>query len=94
MSHELLQLSLPEVIECDDSYRITIRNYTTGNTGRFRNCIIKEMKKLFLLMGESDFFFNWYSVGGGVQSVHSALQPLIGLLCQPRVIMMMEKLVE
>jgi hypothetical protein len=26
--------------------------------------------------------------------VHSALQPLIGLLCQPRVIMMMEKLVE
>jgi hypothetical protein len=26
--------------------------------------------------------------------VHSALLPLIGLLCQPRVIMMMEKLVE
>jgi hypothetical protein len=26
--------------------------------------------------------------------VHSALRPLIGLLCQPRVIMMMEKLVE
>jgi hypothetical protein len=26
--------------------------------------------------------------------VHSALKPLIGLLCQPRVIMMMEKLVE
>jgi hypothetical protein len=25
--------------------------------------------------------------------VHSALRPLIGLLCQPRVIMMMEKLV-
>jgi hypothetical protein len=41
-------------------------------------------------------FFNWYS-GGGVESnwVHSALRPLIGLLCQPRVvIMMMEKLVE
>jgi hypothetical protein len=38
-------------------------------------------------------FFNWYS---GVESnwVHSALRPLIGLLCQPRVIMMMEKLVE
>jgi hypothetical protein len=32
----------------------------------------------------------------GVESnwVHSALRPLIGLLCQPRVIMMMEKLVE
>jgi hypothetical protein len=26
--------------------------------------------------------------------VHSALRPPIGLLCQPRVIMMMEKLVE
>jgi hypothetical protein len=32
----------------------------------------------------------------GVESnwVHSTLRPLIGLLCQPRVIMMMEKLVE
>jgi hypothetical protein len=32
----------------------------------------------------------------GVQSswVHSALRPPVGLLCQPRVIMMMEKLVE
>jgi hypothetical protein len=39
-------------------------------------------------------FLNWYS--GGVESnwVHSALRPLLGLLCQPRVIMMMEKLVE
>jgi hypothetical protein len=26
--------------------------------------------------------------------VHSALRPLIGILCQPQVIMMMEKLVE
>jgi hypothetical protein len=26
--------------------------------------------------------------------VHSTLRPLIGLLCQPRVIMMMEKLVD
>jgi hypothetical protein len=33
---------------------------------------------------------------GGVESnwVHSTLRPLIGLFCQPRVIMMMEKLVE
>jgi hypothetical protein len=39
-------------------------------------------------------FFNCYS--GGVESnrVHSALRPLIGLLYPPRVIMMMEKLVE
>jgi hypothetical protein len=40
------------------------------------------------------YFLNWYS--GGVESnwVHSALRPPIGLLCQPRVIMIMEKLVE
>jgi hypothetical protein len=38
-------------------------------------------------------FFNWYS-GDGVNWVHSALRPLIGLLCQPRVIMIMENLVE
>jgi hypothetical protein len=37
---------------------------------------------------------NCYS--GGVESnwVHSALRPLTGLLCQPRVIMMMEKLIK
>jgi hypothetical protein len=43
------------------------------------------------------FWLNWYNRGvGGVESnwVHSALRPLIGLLCQPWVIMMMEKLVE
>jgi hypothetical protein len=33
-------------------------------------------------------------VAGGVNWVHSALRPLRGLLCQPRVIMMMEYLVE
>jgi hypothetical protein len=39
-------------------------------------------------------FFNWYS--GGVDSnwVHSALRPTIGLLYQPWVSTMMEKLVE
>jgi hypothetical protein len=42
----------------------------------------------------SDNLFNWYS--GGVESnwVHSALRPPIDLLCQPRVIMMMAKLLE
>jgi hypothetical protein len=30
----------------------------------------------------------------GIVGVHSTLRPPIGLLCQPRVIMMMEKLVE
>jgi hypothetical protein len=40
------------------------------------------------------YFYNWYN--GGVESnwVHWALQPPIGLLCQPRVIMMLEELVE
>jgi hypothetical protein len=33
-------------------------------------------------------------VGGESNWVHSALLPTIGLLCQPRLIMMMEKLVE
>jgi hypothetical protein len=37
------------------------------------------------------FFENWYSGGGGV--LLGALRRLIGLLCQPRVIMLMEKLV-
>jgi hypothetical protein len=39
-------------------------------------------------------FFNLYSEGVESNWVHSALRPPIGLLCQPRVIMMMEKLVE
>jgi hypothetical protein len=37
-------------------------------------------------------FSNWS--GGGVDLVHSALRPLLDLLCPPRVTMMMEKLVE
>jgi hypothetical protein len=41
--------------------------------------------KLFFLIG---------IVGGGVNWVHSALRRLISLLCQPRVIMIMENLVE
>jgi hypothetical protein len=32
--------------------------------------------------------------GGGGSKVHSTLRPLNGLLCQPRVIMIMEKSVE
>jgi hypothetical protein len=38
-------------------------------------------------------FFLICIVGGGIK-VHSTLWPLNGLLCQPRVIMIMEKLVE
>jgi hypothetical protein len=41
--------------------------------------------KTFFLIGVVGVEPNW---------VHSALRPLIGLLCQPRVIMMIEKLVE
>jgi hypothetical protein len=39
-------------------------------------------------------FFNWYSAGVESNWVHSPLWPPIGLLCQPHLIMMMEKLVE
>jgi hypothetical protein len=48
--------------------------------------ISKPHRNVFFLIG----------MGGGVESnwVHSALRPPIGLLYQPRVIMMMEKLVE
>jgi hypothetical protein len=40
------------------------------------------------------FFLNWNSGGWSPIGVHSALRPPIGLLHQPRVIMMTEKLVE
>jgi hypothetical protein len=39
-------------------------------------------------------FFIWYSGGVEPNWFHSALRPPIGLLCHPREIMMMEKLVE
>jgi hypothetical protein len=39
-------------------------------------------------------FFNWYSGGGGVQLGPLDTAVTNGLLCQPRVITMMEKLVE
>jgi hypothetical protein len=44
----------------------------------------------------STYFVKIKLVQWGVESnwIHSALRTLIGLLCQPRVIMMMEKLVE
>jgi hypothetical protein len=61
------------------------------NCGVFREWPRKILSKLDL--GRVIFLI---CMGGGVESnwVHSALRPLIGLLCQPRVIMMMEKLVE
>jgi hypothetical protein len=60
----------------------------------------KEFKAIFVLkenlVNEIIFllFFNWYS--GEVESnwVHSALRLPIGLLCQPRLIMLLEKFVE
>jgi hypothetical protein len=56
--------------------------------GALRSCCLR--------LWRQKLFFNWYSGGGGVESnwVHTVLRPPIGLLCQPRVIMMMEKLVE
>jgi hypothetical protein len=44
------------------------------------------------IMGE-DFKKTICIVGGGIK-VHSTLRPLNGLLCQPRVIMIVEKSVE
>jgi hypothetical protein len=41
----------------------------------------------------SNLFFLIWIVGGGIK-VHSKLRSLNGLLCQPRVIMIMEKSVE
>jgi hypothetical protein len=48
------------------------------------------------LDGLVEAFFNFFLiciVGGGIK-VHSTLRPLNGLLCQPRVIMIMEKSME
>jgi hypothetical protein len=44
------------------------------------------------VMNSINYLVKW----GGVKSnsTHSALRQLIGILCQPRVIMMMKKLVE
>jgi hypothetical protein len=46
---------------------------------------INYLKAIIFVIGIVGMEFSW---------VHSALRPLIGLMCQPRVIMMMEKLVE
>jgi hypothetical protein len=50
---------------------------------------IKEKRK-----AKEEFFINWYSGGWSPNWLHSVLRPPIGLLCQPRVIMMMENLME
>jgi hypothetical protein len=55
-----------------------------GNVRKVDNCSYEYM----------DNFFNRYSEGVESTWVHSALRSPIGLLCQPRVFMMMEKLVE
>jgi hypothetical protein len=51
-----------------------------------------------ILQSHNQSFFNSNSGRGGlgVESnwVHSALRPPVGLMCQPRVIMVMDKLVE
>jgi hypothetical protein len=51
-----------------------------------------EIAEKFLLRSVVDFFLICI-VGGGIK-VHSTLRPLKGLLCHPRVIMIMEKSVE
>jgi hypothetical protein len=58
----------------------------TRMRSRIHHCIIRRFVCIV--------FFLIVLVGVESNCVHSALRPLIGLLCQPRVIMMMEKLVE
>jgi hypothetical protein len=48
----------------------------------------------FVPQWQNSFFFNLHSGGWSPDWVHSAHQPLIGLLYWPRVIVRMEKLVE
>jgi hypothetical protein len=58
-----------------------------------KTCLKRNLKgpEHFSTEARFPFLVQW-----GVESnwVHSALRALIGILCQPRVIMMMEKLVE
>jgi hypothetical protein len=54
-------------------------------------CNVKDELHLFI---DSLFFFNSHSGGWSPSWFHSARRPLNGLLYLPRVIMMMEKLVE
>jgi hypothetical protein len=51
------------------------------------------VKKHTFLNNENEDFFN-SNCGGESNWVHSALRPPVVLLCQPRVIMMMENLAE
>jgi hypothetical protein len=69
-----------------------IQNYVSNNNTRLsaRLSEVSDNRPIFLpnttlLIG---------IVGGEPNWLHSALRPQIGLLCQTRVIMMMEKLVE
>jgi hypothetical protein len=83
-------------------HKISLWPHSTNvNKGSLRHSALCIWRLIFLLCSfvhdfspHSKYFFNWYS--GGVESnwVHSALRPPIGVLCQPRVIMLMEKLVE
>jgi hypothetical protein len=59
---------------------------------KFFRCYSK-LRQAFSKITSCPFFFLNLHSGGG-SKVHSTLRPLNGLLCQPRVIMIMEKSVE
>jgi hypothetical protein len=59
-----------------------------------RNLQLKIMQILCFSVAELRHCFVFICIVGGGIKVHSTLRPLNGLLCQPRVIMIMEKSVE
>jgi hypothetical protein len=85
---------------------ISIFLFTAVVTKRFSICTQKQLNNRFSLttlknvkekgayISQHNILFYWYSGRVAWNWVHSAMRPLIGLLCQPRVIMIMEKLVE
>jgi hypothetical protein len=79
---------------CSICLHLYIQANVTQTKHLFAYILVKLQVQMVNIIKVSGRIFNWYS--GGVDSnwVHSALRPLIGLFCQPRIIMMMEKLVE
>jgi hypothetical protein len=62
--------------------------------GNKSSCSMRDLDQLSSHQLLKHFFFNSHSGGWSPNWVHSARRPLNGLLYLPRVIMMMENLVE
>jgi hypothetical protein len=68
-------------------------NISVSSIVVFNKCVIYLSKHFYVGQLHKTEIFLICVVGGGIK-VHSTLRPLNGLLCQPRVIMIMEKSVE